>query len=245
MRDGGTLTIDTENVVADEVYGMGRPGLEPGRYVRVRVTDTGTGMSPSALEHAFEPFFTTKPKGQGTGLGLATVYGIVSQAGGNVTIYSEVGIGTRVSVLLPATSIVPAAPEPKEARPQEKASGAVLVVEDAEDLREVIDRILTRNGYSVISAANGPEAIEAVRQHQGQIDLLITDVVMPLMQGKEVAKRILAMRPNVRVLYISGYAQPMLGATGTLDEGVLLLEKPFTESTLMAKVKQALATPGR
>jgi PAS domain S-box-containing protein len=240
MPNGGRLTIDSENVYVDVAYAAGRAGLKPGRYIRIRVTDTGTGMDAATLQRVFEPFFTTKPKGQGTGLGLATVYGIVNQAGGDISMYSEVGVGTRVHVLLPASDAPPAHSEAEAASPREQASATILVVEDADDLREITDLILSKDGYRVITASNGPEALELMKQRGGRIDLLLTDVVMPLMQGRELAERIAAMQPDIRILYMSGYAQPILGTGGTLDEGVLLLEKPFTEPALLAKVEQAL-----
>jgi CheY-like chemotaxis protein len=240
MPKGGRLAIGCENVDVDSAYAAGSPGLRPGRYIRIRVTDTGSGMDTATLQRVFEPFFTTKPKGQGTGLGLATVYGIIKQAGGDVSIYSEVGVGTRVNVLLPASDVAPMRSHAPEASPSHKKSGTILVVEDADDLREVAERILTRNGYHVISAANGPDALEAAKNYEGTIDLLLTDVVMPQMLGNELAVRLAALRPGVRVLYMSGYAQPILGDDGTLEDGVLLVEKPFTEPLLLAKVDHAL-----
>ena len=240
MPKGGRLAIDCENVDVDSTYAAGRPGLAPGRYVRIRVTDTGTGMDAATLQRVFEPFFTTKPKGQGTGLGLATTYGIIKQAGGDVSIYSEVGVGTRVHVLLPAADVAPMRSRAAVASPSRKVSGTILVVEDADDLREVTERILTKNGYQVISAPNGHDALEAAKNYAGTIDLLLTDVVMPRMQGNELAVRLATLRPGVRVLYMSGYAQPILGVDGTLEDGVLLVEKPFTEAVLLASVDHAV-----
>jgi len=240
MRQGGTLTIDTENAEVDEAYAGGRPGLKPGRFVRLRVSDTGTGMSKETLQRAFEPFFTTKPKGEGTGLGLATVHGIVNQAGGYISIYSELGLGTRVSALLPATDQAPVPAGSQLGDHKRAATETVLVVEDAEDLREVVGRILSRNGFHVIIAAGGQEAIQAATGHKGRIDLLLTDVVMPQMQGTELAARITVLQPDIKVLFMSGYAQPMLGIAGTLAPGVVLLEKPFTEPLLLARIRQVL-----
>jgi PAS domain S-box-containing protein len=239
MPTGGKLVIDCENVNVDDAYAAGRPGLKPGRYVRIRVTDTGTGMDAATLLRVFEPFFTTKPKGQGTGLGLATVYGIVNQAGGDISIYSELGVGTRAHVLLPASDEAPSRPA-AVTPPRERASATVLVVEDADDLREITELILTKNGYRVITAPNGVAALDVVKNQADVIDLLLTDVVMPHMQGPELVKRVAALRPEIRVLYMSGYAQPIVSAGGILEEGVLLLEKPFTEPVLLAKVEQAL-----
>jgi len=243
MPMGGTLIIETENVDVDEGFAATRPEVSPGRYVSLRVSDTGEGMSEDVLARAFEPFFTTKADGEGTGLGLATVYGIVRQHGGYAQLYSEVGIGTTFTALLPAThGDVGAAGRPADRR---RASGGetVLVVEDEEALREVTRRLLARSGYSVIAAASGKEAIDAVARHDGPVDLVLTDVVMPQMLGRQVAEEIRQLRPGVRVVFMSGYAQPVLGAQGTLEEGMVLLSKPFSEPDLLGKVREALDAP--
>jgi len=241
MPGGGTLSLETDNLDVDADYASSRPGLAPGRYVRLRVSDTGVGMERAVVERAFEPFFTTKPKGEGTGLGLATIYGILTQAGGYVQIYSEPGMGTTVTALLPATDRAvasngqaPAAP----ARPVARTT--VLVVEDEEAIREVARRILSRNGYRVITAGSGAEALATVASYTDPIDLLVTDVVMPQMLGKEVAERVTALRPGIRVLFMSGYAQNILGVQGALSPDVVLVEKPFTEQALLAKVASVL-----
>jgi CheY-like chemotaxis protein/anti-sigma regulatory factor (Ser/Thr protein kinase) len=243
MPKGGKLTIDCENVDVDQAYAAGRLALKPGRYVRIRVTDTGIGMEAKTLRRVFEPFFTTKPAGHGTGLGLATVYGIVNQAGGDISIYSELGKGTRVHVLLPAADAAPAPPQLETNRPREQASATILVVEDADDLREITELILTKHGYQVITARNGLEALEAVKSHAGTIDLLLTDVVMPHMHGPELAGRIRTSQPEIRIMYMSGYAQPIVEDGGTLEDGVLLIEKPFTEGVLLDGVEHALRAP--
>jgi CheY-like chemotaxis protein len=240
MRSGGTLTIDAENLDADDVYAAERPGVEPGRYVRLRVTDTGVGMTPEVLRHVFEPFFTTKPKGEGSGLGLATVYGIVVQAGGHADIYSEPGHGTVFTALFPATEVPDTRPEPAQQAVRTGGGETILVVEDEGAMREVTRRILTRHGYEVIVAASGAEAIDIAQERGNEIHMLVTDVVMPHMLGKEVAERVTAIRPGLRVLYMSGYAQPVLASEGTLDPGVTLIEKPFTEPVLLAKVRDVL-----
>jgi two-component system, cell cycle sensor histidine kinase and response regulator CckA len=240
MPMGGKLTIDVENVDADAVYAASRAGLKPGRYVRLRVSDTGAGMDKTTLEHAFEPFFTTKPRGQGTGLGLATVYGIVKQVGGHVDVESELGEGTRVSVHLPATDQAPSASEAVASPSPIQATETVLVVEDSDDLREIAGRILSKNGYQVMAAANGPDALEMARAFTGHIDLLLTDVIMPQMNGSELAPRLVESRPDLRVLYMSGFASTALGAAGTLPAGVALLDKPFTEPALLSWVRKAL-----
>jgi CheY-like chemotaxis protein len=240
MPMGGNLTIDVENLDVDAVYAASRPGLKTGRYVQLRVTDTGAGMDKETLEHAFEPFFTTKPRGQGTGLGLATVYGIVKQAGGHIDVDSEPGSGTRISVLLPATDQTQAAPEVIASAAPTHATETVLVVEDSDDLREIAGRILSKNGYQVIVAANGPAALEMARTFTGRIDLLLTDVIMPQMNGSDLAPRLVESRPDLRVLYMSGFASTAIGAPGTLPAGVALLDKPFTEPALLSRVRQAL-----
>jgi PAS domain S-box-containing protein len=243
MPGGGVLTIDTDNVVVDDDFAAQRVGLKAGRHVQLRVSDTGVGMSRDVLEHVFEPFFTTKPKGEGTGLGLATVYGIITQANGHVSVYSELGHGTTVSVLLPVTeeAVIETA-EQGEAAQAPTSGQTVLVVEDEPAMREVTRRILARNGFKVIIAATGAEAIEIARREPGPIELLITDMIMPQMLGKEVAERVRTIRPGIRVLYMSGYAHPVLATQGTLDPDVALVEKPFSESSLLARIADVLGT---
>src|SRR6202171_5452108 len=240
MTQGGTLTIDAENLEVDAAFAAPRAGLNPGRYVRLRVSDTGNGRDKETRKHVLEPFFTTKPRGQGTGLGLATTYGIVKQAGGYIDVYSEPGLGTRVSVLLPATDQTQATPEAVAFAAPAKATETVLVVEDSDDLREITGRILAKNGYQVMVAANGPDAIDMARDYSGHIDLLLTDVIMPRMQGSELAPLLVKSRPKLRVLYMSGFAHTALGANGTLSAQMELLDKPFTEPTLLARVRQVL-----
>jgi len=244
MPGGGALRIDTANVDIDEHYAASRPELSPGPYVRLRVSDTGVGMSPETAHRAFDPFFTTKPPGQGTGLGLATVYGIIQQAGGRCQVYSEPGIGTTFSVVLPATGRSAPAVERRDDPPPRRGQETILLVEDEQALREVTRRILAAAGYRVIVAANGPEALEAAGAHDGPIDLLLSDVVMPHMPGPQLAERLLAQRPTVRVLLMSGFAQPILDAGGHLDDGVTLIEKPFSGPALLAKVAQILERTG-
>ncbi len=240
MPAGGTLTIDTSNITVDADSIAGGSESPAGQQVRLRVSDTGTGMAPEVVAHAFEPFFTTKSDEGGTGLGLATVYGILTQADGHIRIYSEPGGGTTFSITLPATG--PAGNlEASEDTYQRTPSGeTVLVVEDEAALREVTRRILARNGYQVITAASGPEALEIARDYEGEIHLLVTDVVMPHLLGKEVAEQVLGIKPGTEVLYMSGYARPVLASQGRLEPGVALVEKPFSEADLLAKVGQVL-----
>jgi len=240
MPRGGTLSIDTQNAVADDAYVSRYPGLEPGRYVRLRVSDTGTGMDLATLSRAVEPFFTTKPKGEGSGLGLATVYGIVMQARGHVHIYSEPDIGTTITALLPATDAVVTKVEPVTSEEAAPTGGTILVVEDEEAVREVARRILSNRGYDVVTASSGDEALIVVEDDSRPIDLLLTDVIMPRMLGKELAEQAVRIRPGLPVLYMSGYAHPVLASQGTLDEGVALIEKPFSGAELLAKVRDVL-----
>ena len=237
MSDGGTLNIDTANVTVDV---DADPLLQAGRHVRLRVTDTGPGMPAEIREHVFEPFFTTKPEGAGTGLGLSTVYGIVAQAQGTITIHSLPGAGTTFTILLPVTHEVALPIE--EAKPYERtpAGETVLIVEDQEALREVTERIFTRSGYHVISAADGAEAIALAADHDGDIHLLLTDVVMPNMLGKEVAERIRQLKPDIEVLFMSGYARPVLASQNRLDRDVNLIEKPFTAAAIIEKAGRIL-----
>ncbi|WP_041939126.1 MULTISPECIES: hybrid sensor histidine kinase/response regulator [Frankia] len=241
MFGGGVLTIDTTNVDADYEYAAERPDVKVGRYTQFRVSDSGTGMSPELVARVFEPFFTTKPKGEGSGLGLATVYGIISQAGGHSAIYSEPGVGTTIRCLLPATTARTVTVD-EEATPITPARDGetVLLVEDQSAILEVTRRLLTRNGYQVLTAGSAHDAIPIAAEYPGEIHLLLTDVIMPHMQGKELADRIRTVRPGIRVLYMSGYAHPVLTTQGKLDPGVILLEKPFSEHLLLAKAREAL-----
>jgi signal transduction histidine kinase len=240
MPTGGTLTIDTSNITVDSDTIAGGSGARKGRNVRVRVSDTGVGIPADVAQRVFEPFFTTKPDGGGTGLGLATVYGILSQADGNIRIYSESGGGTTFTIMLPviAEAAIPVAgPAPYQRTPKGET---VLVVEDEDALREVTRRIFSRNGYHVITAADGPQALDIAASHPGEIHLLVTDVVMPHMLGKEVAERMRLIKPEIEVVFMSGYARPVLASQGRLYPGVALVEKPFSEADLLAVAGQAL-----
>jgi PAS domain S-box-containing protein len=236
MPVGGNLVVDTAGFVVDEAH----PELAPGEYVRLRVCDSGTGMAPEVIERAFEPFFTTKASGEGTGLGLATVYGIVTQAGGSVSISSAADLGTTVTVLLPISGADPDAPAAEEPVRTSGHGETLLVVEDEAALRDVAGRILSGAGYRVLAADGGVQALELAALHDGTIDLLVSDVVMPGMLGKELAERLVGVRPDTRVLYMSGYAQPVLASQGTLEPGVALLEKPFTAADLLSAVRKRL-----
>ncbi|MEU8821209.1 PAS domain S-box protein [Actinoplanes sp. NPDC048796] len=244
MPGGGTLSIDTGNAdLCPE--DAGDYNLRPGPYVRLRVSDTGSGMPREVQERAFEPFYTTKPRGAGTGLGLATVYGIATAAGGDVHLYSELDIGTTVTIMLPATDrSVPtgdSATEPPGETTSPPAHETILMVEDEDALRQTTARILTRAGYRVLAADGGAQALHLAQTHPEAIDLLLTDVIMPKMMGNEVAVRFADVRPGVPVLYMSGYAEPVLTDNGTLPDGVVMVEKPFTSRELLHRVRDVLS----
>jgi PAS domain S-box-containing protein len=242
MPAGGTLTLTTATTDIDATDPASRTGVVPGRYACMKVSDTGAGMTREVIDRAFEPFFTTKSKGEGTGLGLASVYGIITQARGHVRVYSEPGIGTTFTILLPATGhdAVPA-------RAPASASGSgtgetILVVEDEPAMREVTRRILSHGGYQVITAANGREAIQVATNHDGGIDVLVTDIVMPQMLGQEAAERIGALQPGVKVLFMSGYTRGVLDSKGIAAGEINLIQKPFTEESLLTRLRQVIAS---
>jgi PAS domain S-box-containing protein len=241
MPGGGRLTIETFDADLTDEWAALRVGALPGAYVGLAVSDTGTGMDGATRQRVFEPFFTTKAPGEGTGLGLATVYGIVKQSGGYVSVYSEPGRGSSFKVYLPRTD---AEPEPVQAAAEPAApapgSETILLVEDEAVVRALVQEMLETHGYQVLEAENGARAIEVAAAHDGPIDLLLTDVVMPGMSGREAAEIISAERPGLRVLYTSGYTQNAIASQGTLDEGVAFIEKPFTLGGLSQKVRQVL-----
>ncbi|MGA2831152.1 MAG: ATP-binding protein [Streptosporangiaceae bacterium] len=244
MPWGGKLTIETSKVAVDRVYAAAKVDLAPGDYVCLEFADTGKGIPAAILDRVFEPFFTTKPEGPGTGLGLAMVYGIVRQAQGHITISSEPGNGTTVKVLLPITE---SATGPAKALADQEPGGGsgevVLLVEGDAAMREVTRRMLHGNGYQVLTAAGGKEAIDIATNRHERIDLLLTDVLIPPMQGGEVADRIRALVPGIRVLFMSASSWGLLGAKGTIEPGANLIEKPFLKPALMQKVREVLAPP--
>ena len=246
MPSGGTLSIDTAVMEILESEASLTGGM-PGSYVRFRVSDTGMGMSAEVRDRAFEPFFTTKPRGEGSGLGLATVYGIVLQSGGHSRIYSDEGVGTSISILFPAADADGISDKVDvTASHVDPLAGTetVLVVDDEEALREVTRRMLTRGGYTVLTAASGAQAIDVASSHVGPIELLLTDVIMPKMQGPTVAKEVGKVRPDIRVLFMSGHAQPVLEAEAVLGTDFLLLEKPFDQAILLESVRKVLERDG-
>ena len=251
MPKGGKLRIETTNAELDHVYAWQHPGAKPGHYVRLAVIDSGTGIDKDTLAHIFEPFFTTKEVGKGTGLGLATVYGVVKQSGGYIWVDSEPGQGASFEIFLPRISepaIIVGVTEPKV--DAKGGSETILLVEDSEPLRKLTRSFLESHGFRVVAAQDGQEALLVEARHAGKIDLLLTDVVMPGMNGRALAEALLQKQPAMGVLYISGYTDSFVAAHGVLEQGMALLHKPFTEETLISKVRDVLdlkspATLGR
>jgi PAS domain S-box-containing protein len=241
MPDGGTVTIETGNVTLDDAYAAQHVSVIPGEYVMLAVSDTGCGMDEKTQSRIFEPFFTTKPAGRGTGLGLSTVYGIVKQTGGNIWLYSEPGKGTTFKIYLPAMAALPediGKVAPAEA--PRRGAGTVLVVEDDEQLRRLTHRALDAQGYTVLVADRGGTALDIARRHKGEIDLLLTDVIMPDTNGRKLAETIRAARPGMRVLYMSGYPDGAIASHGMLEPGVAYLAKPFTTEAITRRVREVL-----
>jgi two-component system, cell cycle sensor histidine kinase and response regulator CckA len=243
MPRAGTLTVETANADLGEAFRRTHPGASPGQYVMLSVSDTGTGMNEHTLAHLFEPFFTTKEPGKGTGLGLSMVYGIVKQSGGYITVDSDLGQGSTFRIYLPRVNETEEQP-PTEAPPlaRKAGSGTILLVEDEDAVRCLVETILTSDGYQMLVANSPAQAIEIFRTFAGSIDVLLTDVVMPGTSGPELAENLLALRPELKVIYMSGYAGEHLDQEGVNAEGSSLLQKPFTAAALEEKIRQALGT---
>ncbi|MFC1482490.1 ATP-binding protein [Myxococcota bacterium] len=246
MPEGGKLSIETANVELDTLYAEKHALVEPGPYVMLAVSDAGIGMDEQTQEKIFEPFFTTKGEHEGTGLGLATVYAIVKQSGGHIWVYSEEGHGTTFKVYLPrATGAAVTDSLRRAARSVENLYGTetILVVEDEPMVRKLAGRILRKQGYQVLAASDGQEAIHLVEQLQGPLHLLVTDVVLPGINGRVIAETIVSLRPEVKVIYVSGYTDNALNRHGVLEPGTVLVEKPFTPESLARKVREVLDDP--
>lgn len=241
MPQGGSLTVETANMILDETYVKRHLGLLPGQYVMLAVTDTGVGMDPETASHVFEPFFTTKEQGKGTGLGLSTVYGIVKQSDGYVYLDTIPGRGTTFRVFLPQVDEIPLPAEATPVRLERlKGTETILLVEDEAGVRELARAFLLRRGYQILEASSGQQALEMAASYRGAVNLLVTDVVMPGMSGRELAQRLTAARPEVSVLYMSGYTDAAIVRHGILEEGIAFIGKPFTGQALAAKVREVL-----
>jgi CheY-like chemotaxis protein len=245
MPEGGRLTIETANADLDEAAARAYEGAAPGEYVTISVRDTGDGIDPETLQRIFEPFFTTKEQGKGTGLGLSTVYGIVQQSGGFVAVESEPGRGAAFRVYLPRLEGDPVPVQPEHEPEQTLAQGSetVLLVEDEAVVRDLLHEVLETAGYVVLEAHDGIHALELAEGHPSAIDLLLTDVVMPKMSGRELAERFRAQRPGAKVLYTSGYTDGVIGENGVLEAGTEFLQKPFSFAELTQKVRNVLDAP--
>jgi two-component system cell cycle sensor histidine kinase/response regulator CckA len=243
MPSGGKLQIQTANVELDHAYTRDHPGSKPGSYVMLAIADTGTGMSPETIAHIFEPFFTTKGVGEGTGLGLATVYGVVKQSNGYIWVDSALGKGSTFQIYLPKYSDTEQASVAKpdvQSREKPQGSEMILLVEDAEPLRKLAQAFLESNGFRVLSAASGEAALEIAAGHAGPFDLLLTDVVMPGMNGRVLAEQLSTRQPGLKVLFMSGYTDSFIAGHGVLKQGTNLLHKPFTEEVFINKVREVL-----
>ncbi len=244
MPQGGKLTLEISNVELDEAYALGRPGVAPGHYVMMAVSDSGSGMDAETKAHIFEPFFTTKEKGKGTGLGLATVHGIVNQSGGHIWVYSVQGQGTTFKIYLPRLTEAEALPkESQESAPLPRGSETILLVEDEAPVRDLAAQILHQQGYKMLAYPSPEDAVRLIERQEVRVDLLLTDVVMPGMSGRKLAEKACALHPDLRVLFMSGYTDDTIVRHGVLEAKTAFLQKPFTSGTLARKVREALDTP--
>jgi nitrogen-specific signal transduction histidine kinase/ActR/RegA family two-component response regulator len=240
MPEGGVLTLETENLMLDAEYARTHPGVLPGGHVMLTIRDTGMGMDAETQERIFEPFFTTKGPGLGTGLGLSTVYGIVRQSGGHIWVYSEPGLGTVFKIYFPVTEESAEQQTAQLPATALRGSETVLVVDDSESLRPVVTRILREYGYAVVEAATGDESLRLARKKAGPIHLLLTDVVMPAMSGPELARELSRWHPDLRVLFMSGYAENAIVREGLRHPSAGFIEKPFSPETLAREVRRSL-----
>jgi signal transduction histidine kinase/CheY-like chemotaxis protein len=246
MPQGGTLTMETARAELDEEQVKGERDLAPGSYVMLAISDTGSGMDAHTLAHMFEPFFSTKEKGKGTGLGMSTAYGIIKQHGGDIWAFSKPGTGSTIRVYLPAADEIPAEPaHPPQKGADPTGTESVLLVEDDQQVRSLAAGLLERYGYRVLAAESGHAALSLLEGHTGPLDLLLTDVVMPGMNGRQLYEAVSGIYPQVRVIYMSGYTDDVIADHGILDTGVHFIEKPFSVKTLAAKIREVLDNPDR
>jgi len=244
MPNGGKITAMTANLTLDATRLKAAPGLIPGHYVMLAISDTGTGMTDEVRAHLFEPFFTTKPPGKGTGLGLATCFGIVQQSSGHIEVESELGKGTTFKLYFPQVQDAAGpARATDQAAPAPGGTETVLLVEDEAVVRELAAITLREMGYTVMEAGNGQEGLRIAQQHEGRIDLVLTDVVMPVMGGKEMAGALRGSRPDTKVLFTSGYSEEVIGNHGVLRPGIAFLQKPYLAATLARRVREVLDGP--
>ncbi len=246
MPHGGKLSIETANLHLDEEYVRHHLGAKPGSYIMLALVDTGTGMDAATQQQIFEPFFTTKGIGSGTGLGLATVYGIVKQSGGYITVESEIGLGSTFKIYLPQVEVNKegeSASSESATGKMPKGTGKVLLVEDEQLVRTLVREILEMCGYEVLAARDGAEAISICEMVACEIDLLVTDLVMPQISGRELAEHLCKSRPEMRVLYMSGYTDDAIVRHGLSDGSASFIQKPFTPETLAHKVREVLDSP--
>jgi CheY-like chemotaxis protein len=241
MTDGGMLTLATANIELDEAYAQTYREVKAGPYVMLSISDTGCGMDEKTKARIFEPFFTTKGTGKGTGLGLATVFGIVKQSGGHITVYSEVGKGTTFKIYLPKDETSVESTTPKKTPPAlPRGTETILVVEDEDMMRNLACRILQAQGYTILQAQNGDEALQVYEQHQGSIHLILTDVIMPKMGGRQLYDRLHAVQSDLKVLFMSGYTDDAVLRHGVLEADTNFIEKPFTYASLAKTVREIL-----
>jgi CheY-like chemotaxis protein len=241
MSHGGTIIIEINDIIVDEPHTLSSQDMGPGEYVAMTFSDTGSGMNAKIMEHIFEPFFTTKERGKGTGLGLSTVYGIVRQHGGYIVVYSEIGIGTTFKIYLPRVDGIPEnLVTSKVITKFKEGTETVVIAEDNEGVRELTLDILTKSGYYVLTASNTDELLQTIQEYDGSIDLLLTDVIMPGMNGPELYERLRDSYPSLKVIYMSGYTDDVIAHHGILEEGFDFIQKPFSINILTDKLRKVL-----
>jgi CheY-like chemotaxis protein len=237
----GKITIETANIVADETFCAGHTDIGPGKYVQLTFSDNGSGMEPEVLSHLFEPFFTTKNLGEGTGLGLAMIYGIIKQNHGAISVDSKPGLGTTFRIYLPQYEAQVDSAQTDSNIAKEAGCGTILLVEDEPMILEMTTLLLKRLGYNILPAATPAEAIRLAEEHVGEIQMLMTDVIMPAMNGRDLARKLSSLHPKIKRLFMSGYTANVIAQHGVLEEGMNFIQKPFSIKELSAKVREVLA----